>query len=121
MTIRLRDATPASERLKPAATEAELRWFRKKRRMALARTMLVTGGMAALYFAGSLLRDPARSHDGFFRIALGLLGLTQVTLIIGALRSVNLVKDVQAKRSAMYEDQRKRIFLNALDDDIPGA
>ena len=45
----------------------------------------------------------------------------QVGSIVNAIRSANLVKDIQARRAAMHEDQRKRIFLRALDDDIPAG
>ncbi len=119
MTIKLRDATPESERLRPAATETELRWFRKKRRAALARAMLVTCGMSALYFVGLLMRDSHRAGETFLYIALGFIVLGQGLSLVNTVRSVNLVKLVQARRSEMYEEQRKRIFLAALDDDVP--
>jgi hypothetical protein len=119
MTITLRNTTPAGERLKPAATESELRWFRKKRRVALARTVLVTGGMSALYVMGSLFRDEQYHGFAFPLIALGLIALTQVWLVVRVALTNDPVKDIQARRSAVYEEQRKRIFLAALDDGAP--
>ncbi|CAN5137639.1 hypothetical protein BH09GEM1_BH09GEM1_19350 [soil metagenome] len=119
MTIRLRDNTPPAERLRPPASETELRWFRKKRRAATARAVLFTCGMSALYFAGSLLRESHRAGGRFLSIALGFIVLGQGMFLVNAVRSVNLVKEIQAKRSAMYDEQRKRVFLAALDDDIP--
>ena len=38
-----------------------------------------------------------------------------------ASRSTNLVKDIQARREAMHAEQRQRIFLRALDDEMPDA
>jgi hypothetical protein len=119
--LRLRDTTPASERLKPPATEAELRWFRKKRLRSLGRSVLLASGAGTLFFVGSLLRDPARAHPGLYHVEMGLVALIAVGVIANAIRSANLVKDIQARRIAMHEDQRKRIFLRALDDDVPAA
>lgn len=121
MTIRLQDATPVAERLRPAATAVELLWFRKKRRAAVTRSVVMTGGMFLLYLAGSLLRASHRPDAMFTYIALGVLALTQVGLMLHAISSTDLVKEIQARRSAMYEDQRKRVFLTALDEDVPGG
>ena len=99
MTITLRDATPASERLRPAATEAELHWFKKRREMALARTMVLTGGMSALYYLGSLLNDGR--HAGLIMAEFGILALLEAGMVIHTLRSGDLAKEIRAKRSAM--------------------
>ena len=119
MKLQIRDTTPASERLKPAATDAELRWFRQKRLKAVARSLLLSVGAGGLFFVGSLLRDPAHAHQERYLFEMGLVGLLQVSVIVSAIRSANLVKDIQARRAAMHEDLRKRIFLRALDDHIP--
>lgn len=122
MTLRLKDGTPPSERLRPAATEAELAWFRKKRLRALGRGVMLAAGAGVLYFLGSLLRDPARAHHHVFDLVeMGFVGVMQLGLIVHAIRSPNLVKDVQAKRDNMHHEQRERIFLSALDDDVPAV
>ncbi|MDQ2668175.1 MAG: hypothetical protein M3Z05_19565 [Gemmatimonadota bacterium] len=119
MNIRLRHITPAVERLTPAATPAELRWFRKKRQTAFARTTLLTGGMCALYFVGSLFRDAHYAGHAFPVIGLGLVAFTQAYLVVRVSMSSNLVNAILMKRSAMDEEARKQIFLAALDDDMP--
>jgi hypothetical protein len=118
MTIKLRDTTPAGERLNPAATEAELLWFRKKRQAALVRTMFLTAGMSALYYLGSLLNDGRHADDAISLVYLGIIAVIEVGMVIHTLRSGDVVKEIRAKRIAMYDEQRKRIFLAALDDEL---
>ena len=71
MTLRLRDRTPTRDRLKPAATDAELRWFRQKRLRAIGRSVLLSVGMGGLFFVGSLLRDPAHAHHERYLFEIG--------------------------------------------------
>ena len=120
MALTLRNMA-SIERLIPAATDAELRWFQRKRLRAVGRSLLLGCGAGALWFAGSFFRDPARAHDGFFRVALAVLGFWQVGALLSAIDSAKRVKDIQARRITMRDEQRERIFLRALDDDVPEA
>jgi hypothetical protein len=119
VSLTLRNLTPVADQLRPAATEDERIWFRKKRQAALARTMVLTAGMSGIYYVGSLLNDGQRASNVISLVCLGMLALIEAGMVIYTLSSGDLTKEIRAKRSAMFDEQRKQSFLAALDDEVP--